>query len=381
LKEEKPLVLYVIDTLATGGAETSLLEIASRLQNYHPVVCVLYANKTDLRQAFEGRNIKLIFLNLTSRFWWNEGATRLRSVLIKEKPAIVHATLFKSEIVTRLAIKRTNIPQVGSFVNDSYSINRYSQQSMGRNFKLNVVRLVDMLTAKRVDHFMSITDAIADSNTKALSIDRKKVTTIYRGRNVDGFLVSHPPLSTPFRFLTVARLLKRKGYLELFEACAILKDKGYKFRVDIAGDGPDLGLFISTVKKLQIEDCVSFLRTRNDVPELLAASHCFVFPSHYEGQGGALVEAMLAAKPIVASDIPVFREQITDGKTGWLFEIFNAGKLAEHMEWMMGHYDQGIQMGVQARAVAEERFNIQRTVQLHEAMYTRILSEHSKSSE
>ena len=57
LKATKPLVLFVIDTLATGGAETSLLEIASGLQAYSPLICVLYNSKADLKQSFENRGL------------------------------------------------------------------------------------------------------------------------------------------------------------------------------------------------------------------------------------------------------------------------------------------------------------------------------------
>ena len=355
------------------------MEISSGLRHYKPVVCVLSSKKADLKKSFEERGVEVIFLDIKSAFWWIEGARKLKEIIMERRPAIVHATLFKSEIITRVALKKADIPQIGSFVNDSYSKNRYSQQTLIRNLKLNVIRVADLFTARQVDHFMSITNAIADSNSKALSVDRNKITTIYRGRNIEGFRVSYPAQSTPFSFLTVARLLKRKGYLELFDACRMLKSKGYQFKMLIAGDGPDFPLFQSTVSKMQIDEQVTFLKNRSDVPDLLAASHCFVLPSHYEGQGGALVEAMLAARPIIVSDIPVFREQISDGETGKLFEVFNAAKLSEQMEWMMNHYEDGISMGQRARKVAVDRFNIEQTIELHEELYSKIISGYSKS--
>ncbi len=366
--------MFIIDSYLTGGAERSLLEISSRLKKFSPVVCVLDPRKSDLKSEFLLRKIPLIELNIRSRFWWIEGMIKLKKALAEVKPDVVHATLFKSELVARLTLFGTDIPHIGSFVNDSYSRNRYSHQSFIRNIKLNFIRLVDAITAQSVPRFMAITQAIADTNSKALFINPKKITCIYRGRNINDFNVCHPPATEqPFRFLTIARLLKRKGYLELFHAAKILRDRGKDFIIRIAGKGNDYGLFVEVVKELGIEQNIQFLLSRDDVPELLADAHCFIFPSHYEGQGGALVEAMLAAKPIIASDIPVFREQVTNDKTGKLFQLFNSKDLAEKMEWMMDHYPTGITLGLNARTVAIERFNIENTVRLHEELYTSML--------
>ena len=83
---------------------------------------------------------------------------------------------------------------------------------------------------------------------------------------------------------------------------------------------------------------------------------------------------MLAAKPIIASDIPVFKEQITHDQTGKLFQLFNVQDLAEKMEWMLTHYSSGITLGLRAREDAVERFNIENTVRLHEELYISVLS-------
>src|SRR6187455_1342826 len=161
-------VLYVIDSYLTGGAETSLLEISSRLQKFVPVVCVLYPKKSDLRDQFLQRGIAIIELDVKSSLWWIEGVRKLNSVVAAVKPDIVHSTLYKSEIVTRLALHRKKIPHIGSFVNDSYADNRYKHQSFVKNLKLNFVRLIDAITAQWVGQFMSITKTIAGTNARAL---------------------------------------------------------------------------------------------------------------------------------------------------------------------------------------------------------------------
>lgn len=374
-------VLYIIDSLQTGGAEKSLLEISSRLKRCQPIVCCVYSGKSDFKKEFELRGIPLLELRVTSKFWWLDGARKFKRLVKEIKPDLVHATLYKSEIIARLSLLNSSIPHVGSFVNDSYSVNRYSHQPFLRNVKLEMVRFIDRITARSVPYFMSITRAIAASNSKALGVKVEKITCIYRGRSIDEFVVSHPRSDQkPFTFLTVARLLKRKGYTELLKAARILKEKGYGFLIRIAGDGPDYPIFLAMVREFGIEKEVEFLMTQKDIPSLLANSHCFVFPSHYEGQGGALVEAMLAAKPIIASDIDVFREQLTPNKTAVLFKVFNSEDLSDKMEWMMDNYQQGIMMGLEARSFAVERFDIENTALEHETMYMKIVNKRRVNS-
>lgn len=369
-------ILYIIDSLQTGGAEKSLLEISSRLKEFKPVVCTIYSRNSDFKQEFLQRGIPLMELKVTSKWWWAEGVKKFKNVLKEVRPDLVHATLYKSEIITRLTLLGSGIPHVGSFVNDSYSVNRYRNQSFSRNVKLNVIKFIDRVTSKSVPHFMSITNAVALSNAKALGIKPERITCIYRGRDIDSYVVSQPSLAhSPFCFVTVARLLKRKGYVELLRAARLLKDKGLQFVVKIAGDGPDYDIFLRMVKELGIEQQVRFLMTQSNIPTLLANSHCFLFPSHYEGQGGALVEAMLAGKPIIASDIEVFREQLKPMETSLLFKVFDPEDLAEKMEWMMINYQQGMIMGMNARGVAVERFNIENTALEHENLYKKILKD------
>ncbi len=369
-------ILLVIDTLQTGGAEKSLLEIASRFKKYEPVVCTLFSKNSDLKASFEERGIPLIDLNLKGRLWLINGIAILKEVVEDVKPQLIHATLFKSELLTRLAFNGKKKKHIGSFVNDSYASERYKKQTRGDNFKLELYRIIDSLTAKRTTHFLSITNAISITNSKALGIEPDKITTIYRGRSIGNYIVEHPDMEDlPFTFLTVARLLKRKGYLELISAAQILKNHHMHFKIQIAGDGPDKKLFIDTIKEKGLEEQFEFLGTRKDIPVLLSQSHCFVFPSHYEGQGGALVEAMLSGKPIVATKIPVIEEQVADGEAAMLFNVFDSVDLATKMLWVYQNYSHAIQMGLKARKIAEEKFDIEKVAEQHEQLYTKVLAE------
>jgi glycosyltransferase involved in cell wall biosynthesis len=100
-----------------------------------------------------------------------------------------------------------------------------------------------------------------------------------------------------------------------------------------------------------------------------------LFPSHYEGLSGTLIEAMLAGLPIIASDIEMNKEAVTHNETARLFEVKNSVSLFDNMVWAMRNREAVIQMAHRARQVAERRFDIDEIVRQHESYYQRIISE------
>ncbi len=379
-------VAFVIDTLETGGAERSILAIASRLKSATPVIVVLYQG-LSLLPEYEHAGLRVITLNLPGKYNFINAIQAFTEFIRTEKPDLVHATLFRSEVVARFCLRNSSVPLIGSFVNDSYSPERYSQLSVTGRLKLDFFKWVDRFTAKWTTHFMSITRAIVTTNCAALKIDPEKVTVIYRGRDVSfTYSISEAKrnqLKQQFggniTFLSVARLLLRKGLQESIEAFAAVVKLHPEARYLIAGAGHDRAHFEHAIDKYGLNGKVFLLGTRSDVPELLAYSDVFVFPSHYEGQGGALVEAMLAAKPIIGSDIEVVAESVDIGKTGLLFQLRNSEDLAKKMIWMLEHQEEAKALGVRAREAAVQRFNIDDVARQHEELYSRVIEAKKKS--
>ena len=144
-------------------------------------------------------------------------------------------------------------------------------------------------------------------------------------------------------------------------------------RLLIAGNGPQRSELERLITDLALDDFVTLLGLRDDIPTLLSLAKIFVFPSYYEGHPGALIEAMFAAKPILASDIPVHKETITHQETGLLVPINDPGAIAQGIIWLLEHPAQAKQMGEQAREVALKRFHIDQIARQHEELYTRLL--------
>ncbi len=106
----------------------------------------------------------------------------------------------------------------------------------------------------------------------------------------------------------MARLAADKGLEYLIEAAAILPRTGRRIQIVIAGDGPARDRLERLAMNLGVTDRVRFLGFREDVGDLLAACDMVVLPSLREGLSIALLEAMAAGKPIIATSIGSQRE-------------------------------------------------------------------------
>ena len=117
-------VMFTIDTLAQGGAEQSTLEIIRNFsESVEPIVVYFYSNHR-LKDAFEQINCKLIFLDISGKYNFYNAIKAFVKLLQIEKPDIIVSTLYRSSIISRFACLFTNIPLVGTFVSDSYIVER-----------------------------------------------------------------------------------------------------------------------------------------------------------------------------------------------------------------------------------------------------------------
>lgn len=101
--------------------------------------------------------------------------------------------------------------------------------------------------------------------------------------------------------VTVARLTEAKGHEFLLEALPGVLEKHPEACVALVGDGELSHSLQTEARRLGVDSRVRFLGYRDDVPDMIQAADLFVFPSHTEGLGSTLIDAMLAGRPIVTT--------------------------------------------------------------------------------
>jgi glycosyltransferase involved in cell wall biosynthesis len=146
----------------------------------------------------------------------------------------------------------------------------------------------------------------------------------------------------------VARLDSQKGYDYLIPTLPHLLKQFPDIHFAWVGEGDQKAALERQLETYGVRSAVSLLGYRQDVPQLLQAADLFVFPSHYEGFPFAVLEAMAAGVPIVASATNAIPELIEDGIHGRLCRTGDSCDLLETLRWALQHPDAMQMMAEQA---------------------------------
>ena len=154
----------------------------------------------------------------------------------------------------------------------------------------------------------------------------------------------------------VGRLVPEKQYPVLVQAFAQLARRRPAARLAIVGDGPERGRIAREIAAHQLADRVHLLGRRRDAGTLVGGFDVFALASRIEGLPIAVVEAMMAGVPVVATDVAGLPELIRHGHTGWLVPVHDAGALAAAMLRYLDDPDLARTMAGRAQADARARF-------------------------
>jgi glycosyltransferase involved in cell wall biosynthesis len=174
--------------------------------------------------------------------------------------------------------------------------------------------------------------------------------------------------------LSMARLAADKGLEYLIEAATILPRTGRRIQIFIAGDGPARDRLEQLAGNLNVTDRVRFLGFRQDVGDLLAASDLVVLPSLREGLSIALLEAMAAGKPIIATSIGSQREVSSHADMARLVPPADAPALSEAILRLAGDPTLMDRLGTSARNVYKSRYTESRMLRSYRQLYFDLLS-------
>ncbi len=170
---------------------------------------------------------------------------------------------------------------------------------------------------------------------------------------------------------TVGRLEERKGHEQLLLAVRTLAAgrNGQRPQGLIVGDGPLREALAARSRALGVGDDVRFTGTVSDVRPLLAAMDVFVLPSWAEGMSNALMEAMAAARPVVATAVGGNGEVVADGRTGVLIPAGDPAAIAAAVGGLLAEPERAARLGSAARAFVSDRFGVRARVAELERLY------------
>ena len=174
-------LLITQDALINAGTERSNLELISRFSGDIEAVLVYFYPKHELKEEYSKAGIRLFFLDIPEKYHLILAVRKLVKFIQTEKPDLLVSSLWRADIITRIASWITGVPVVGTLVNDSYSEFAWKDKS---GWKHQVVYWLDRLTAKIPVHWIANAQALVESHHKTLGLPPNKVTVVYRGREI-----------------------------------------------------------------------------------------------------------------------------------------------------------------------------------------------------
>jgi glycosyltransferase involved in cell wall biosynthesis len=200
-----------------------------------------------------------------------------------------------------------------------------------------------------------------------------RVVQIGNGLDLAGFVAA--PAKTRRRVITtVANLRPGKGHEVLLKAAARLVRRFPDVRFQIVGDGSRRQELEREAAALRISAQVSFLGHRDDVPQVLAESDLFAFPSFMEASPNAVIEAMAAGLPVVATKVGGIPEVIEHERNGLLVPPGDERALAAAMTRLIERPALASELAQAARRTIESRFSFDRMTDEFQELFLNELS-------
>jgi glycosyltransferase involved in cell wall biosynthesis len=348
-------VVHVISSLESGGAENMLLRTLPLLNTdeFEQIVITLF-RQGELAPKLRKRGIKSVNIGLSS-LADTRSMKNLKDEVLKYNPGLVITYLFHAHYIGRLYLQQRISAPVISFLRTTYNFPRYVP-----------VRLLERITKGLVRHYFANSKAVKDYYVKNMRVPPQKITVIPNGIDLTIFDRARASqvvreLNLPrrrFVISCVANLAKNKGHTFLLEAFERISRTHPNLWLLLVGEGSQEEALKRQIEGYASRNRIKFLGLRHDVPDILAASDAFVFPTFFEGMANAVLEAMAAGLPVITTDIPENRAIITDGVDGFLVKKGDPQVIQDELKKAIDDDVLREKVGRQARARIAKHFEL-----------------------
>lgn len=361
-------LLVVTDEMEVGGTQRQIAALLTGIdrRRFEPVL-LYFRNHSPLVDEIAASGVKTIHIAKRSRidfpFLW-----RLTSLLRREDFDVIHCFSFTGELWGGLAHALAGHGRLISSIRGVYEWYRPAQWSIKRWVTRRSYRVIANSMA-----------GAAYAKEKIGPGANGKIEVIYNGIDAPGVLTEsqrralrralHVPDGTIIG-LFVGRLVDHKNLPSLVRAASLLEAEGANLTILIAGDGPEQAALTTMIREHGCRN-VRLLGQRSDIAHLLQTSDFLILPSFREGLSNAILEAMIAGKPVVASRVGGNVELVQHERTGLLYPGDDHVALARAISSLAASSDLRSRLGNAGRQLALECYSRNEMTRHMESLYTR----------
>lgn len=366
-------VLYFVGSLQYGGMEKQVVDLVNTLDRdkFSVTLCCMSRHVGPLLAFVNADKTKVVFLGFRLRYWpWS--LVKLICILKREQIDILHTHGYDPGFWGRIAALMARVPVIIT--------HEHGKTLWKRKYQIWFERFANRFTDIRI----AVSEDIRRLRIENEHTPPQKIVTIPNGVDVRKFeksfsrkRIRNELKINPKDFVigTVGRLTSAKAYNVLIDAFEIVHKEIQNSILLFVGDGELKSDLEKYVAKKDIKDHVRFLGTRSDIPELLSVFDIFVLSSDREGLPVALLEAMAAGLPVIATAVGGIPEVINDGWNGYLVPPGNADTLVEKIQWLLRDREERRKISKNARVTIKENYTIEKTTHRIEKTYEQFTSE------
>jgi glycosyltransferase involved in cell wall biosynthesis len=366
-------VLHLVSRFWVGGSERQFIErLRAHPQGFTPHVACLELSGGNLEEFLALKlpppevfplNGSLLKANTMRQ------VARLARVIRARSVKLVHANEFISNLVGFLAARAAGVPVI---------VNRGDLGHLRDGFGA-WHRRVERWISRHADAVCANAEGVRRLCIEAEGSGEERTFVVRNGLDLERFdaLASRElqgPLPAGEQLVAVvANLWPVKGHRTLIEAIGRVHGRLPLARFALIGDGPERQELERRIAELGIGSAVVLLGTRYDVPAILRRCHAACLPSLAEGLPNAVMEAMAAGLPVVATAVGGTPELVTPHETGLLAPAGDAEALGTMLLQLLRDPHAAAAMGRRGRERIASEFSLARMAAAHERMYRAVL--------
>ncbi len=390
-------VIHIITRLDRGGSaqNTMLTVLGHDRTQYEPVVIAGHPGSWDAQggmaateeqcRRLEKEGISCIILPSLVRpiSPWKDlcALWTLVGILRAKRPAIVHTHTSKAGVLGRVAAWLARVPVI---VHTPHGHVFYGHFGPGKS---RIFLQIERILCRVTNTLVALTSAERDDHLDRAVGHADRFAVIPSGIDVERFRrarVEGRRIPQDFNCSTDATIVGSigwltdiKGHRVLVEALGYLKDEFPQLHAVIVGSGGQHHALLAQADSLGVRDRIHLVGHRDDVERCLAGMDCFVFPSLNEGMGRALIEAMAAGLPVVASRVGGIPAIVRHEENGLLVEAGDGWALSEALRRMLADPQLAERLGRNASRTIGQEFGVKAMVEAVESVYQEAIEAHA----
>jgi L-malate glycosyltransferase len=369
-----PHILLVLDQFpkTLGGGERIVLKLATLLPQYgyRASILTFFVHPESAVLSSPPCPIYVLPLRRTYDLKAFRAALDFRHFLKQQRIQIVQTFFESSDLWAGFVTKVMSSAKL-----------IWSRRDMGilRTGKHHVAYRV---MANAPDAVFAVSEQVRQHCIEVDRIAPGRVQTIYNGLELADWNDSLRPAKAPGEFLvtTVGNIRRVKGHDIFIKAAATIVQQFSGASFSIAGDVLESDYFeelLALVHDLNLSDHFRFVGGVSDLRQHLSNADVFVLPSRSEGFSNAIVEAMAASLPVVATNVGGNPEAVKDGVTGFVVPAEDSTALSVAILRLLADPNRARVMGIAGKAVAAEQFTTQAMMNRIISVYASLLTTHS----